>query len=175
MVLPQRVPFLVRSVKSSFAVRKWVAGLLLISGCIALYSPVRTFDFVTYDDTLYVTNNPRLQLGFGWENLKWAFTSLESSNWHPLTWLSHLLDYRFFVLDPSGHHLTSVLWHSASTFLLFWLLASSTRSFWPSLLTAGLFAFHPINVESVAWVAERKNVLSMFFWLATIGAFPLCS
>ncbi len=145
--------------------------LLLAAVTIALYGPVLEHSFIVLDDSDYVTANPHIHQGLGWSTVKWAFTSTAAANWHPLTWLSHALDYQIFALNPAGHHLDSVLIHAANAVLLFLLLGWITRRVGPSLLVAALFALHPINVESVAWVAERKNVLSMFFFLAAICAY----
>jgi tetratricopeptide (TPR) repeat protein len=145
--------------------------VLLAAVTIALYSPVIGHSFVVLDDSEYVTGNPHIHDGLGWNTIKWAFTSTEAANWHPLTWLSHALDYQLFALDPAGHHLDSVLIHALNAALLFLLLVWVTKRVGPSLLVAALFALHPINVESVAWVAERKNVLSTLFFLLAIGAY----
>ena len=144
--------------------------VLLAAVTIALYSPVMGHSFVVLDDREYVTTNAHIR-GLGWDAIKWAFTSTEAANWHPLTWLSHALDYQLFALNPAGHHLDSVLIHALNAVLLFLLLAWVTKRVGPSLLVAALFALHPINVESVAWVAERKNVLSTLFFLLAIGAY----
>jgi conjugal transfer/entry exclusion protein len=138
---------------------------------IALYSPVLWHSFVVLDDREYVTANPHIHGGLGWNTIKWSFTSTEAANWHPLTWLSHALDYQLFALNPAGHHLDSVLIHAVNAVLLFLLLVWVTKRVGPSLLVAALFALHPLNVESVAWVAERKNVLSTFFFILAIGAY----
>ena len=139
---------------------------------IALYSPVFGYWFVILDDQEYVTGNPHVQNGLAWSTIKWAFTSTETAAyWHPLTWLSHALDYQLFALDPAGHHFHNVLIHALNVVLLFLLLGWVTRRVGPSLLVAALFAVHPLNVESVAWVAERKNVLSTLFFLLAIGAY----
>ena len=138
---------------------------------LALYNPVNRHPFVNYDDDRYVTENPHVHNGLGWDTIAWAFTSTEQANWHPLTWLSHALDHSLFHQNPTGHHFTSLLIHAANAVLLFLLLAYATGRIGPSLFVALLFAVHPINVESVAWVAERKNVLSTFFFLAAIGAY----
>ncbi len=114
---------------------------------------------------------PMFMAGLSWSTIKWAFASTEAANWHPLTWLSHALDYQLFALNPAGHHLDSVLIHAVNAVLLFLLLVWGTKRVGPSLLVAALFAVHPLNVESVAWVAERKNVLSTFFFLLAIGAY----
>ena len=103
--------------------------------------------------------------------MKWSFTTFREGNWHPLTWLSHALDYQFFHLNPAGHHYTNLLLHAANAVLLFLLLRQATGFTWPSLLVAALFALHPVNVESVAWAAERKNVLSMLFFLLALHAY----
>src|SRR5258708_36021921 len=137
--------------------------LALAAFTVILYSPVRGFSVVNYDDDGYVTENPHVQSGLSGETFLWAFTSTEHDNWHPVTWLSHALDCDLFGLHPGGMHMTNVLLHALNVVLLFLLLRWSTRSTGRSLLVAALFAVHPMNVESVAWIAERKNVLSTFF------------
>ncbi len=126
---------------------------------------------MNFDDQAYVVENAQIQQGLTVQTVKWAFTSAYASNWHPLTWLSHALDFRLFGLNPAGHHFTSLLLHIFNVVLLFLILVRATKATKRSLLVAAIFALHPINVESVAWVAERKNVLSMFFLLLTIGAY----
>ncbi len=138
---------------------------------IAFYSPVSGHGFLKFDDQDYVTANIHIHGGLAWSTIKWAFTSTEAANWHPLTWLSHALDYQLFALNPAGHHWDSVLIHALNAVLLFLLLEWVTKRVGPSLLVAALFALHPINVESVAWVAERKNVLSTLFFFLAIGAY----
>jgi tetratricopeptide (TPR) repeat protein len=145
--------------------------VLLAVVTIALYSPVIDHSFVVLDDSDYVTANTHIRGGLRWSTIKWAFTSTAAANWHPLTWLSHALDYQLFALNPAGHHFDSVLIHALNAVLLFLLLAWVTKRAGPSLLVAALFALHPINVESVAWVAERKNVLSTLFFFLAIGAY----
>jgi hypothetical protein len=144
---------------------------LLAVATIALYSPVIGYSFVVLDDRDYVTANFHVHGGLAWNTIKWAFTSTAAANWHPLTWLSHALDYQLFALNPAGHHFDSVLIHALNAVLLFLLLAWVAKRVGPSLLVAALFALHPINVESVAWVAERKNVLSTLFFLSAVGAY----
>ncbi len=144
---------------------------MLAAATIALYSPVFGHSFLVLDDRDYVVANSHIHGGLSWNTIKWAFTSTEAANWHPLTWLSHALDYQLFALHPAGHHLDSVLIHALNAVLLFLVLNWMTKRAGPSLLVAALFAVHPINVESVAWVAERKNVLSTFFLLLAIGAY----
>jgi len=148
-----------------------VICVLVAAASIALYSPVATHSFVVWDDHDYVVANSHIHAGLSWNTIKWAFASTEASNWHPLTWLSHALDYQLFALNPAGHHLDSVLIHALNAVLLFLLLVWSTKRVGPSLVVAALFAVHPLNVESVAWVAERKSVLSTLFFLLAIGAY----
>ena len=123
---------------------------------VAVYLPVIEARFVTFDDTSYVTNNPKVQAGLTWEGVRWAFTRAHSANWHPLTWLSHMLDCELYGLKPAGHHVTNLLFHTANSLLLFLLLKRLTGAFWRSAFVAALFALHPLHVESVAWVAERR-------------------
>jgi len=151
--------------------RNAILCVLLAAVTIALYSPVIGYSFIVLDDHDYVTANAHIRGGLHWNTVKWAFTSTEAANWHPLTWLSHALDYQLFALNPAGHHLDSVLIHALNAVLLFLLLVWVTKRVGPSLLVAALFALHPVNVESVAWVAERKNVLSTFFFFLAIGAY----
>jgi Tfp pilus assembly protein PilF len=153
------------------AKRTWAAALILAAVTFAVYSPVLRFPFVNYDDVDYVTENSHVQQGLTLDTLSWALTSTAQANWHPLTWVSHALDCQLFGLDPEGHHFTSLLLHAANAVLLFLLLRRATGKPRRSLVVAALFALHPINVESVAWVAERKTVLSMFFILLTLAAY----
>ncbi len=142
--------------------------LLLAVVTLALYNPVNRHPFVNYDDDRYVTENAQVRQGLTWETFTWAWTSTEQANWHPLTWMSHALDESMFRLNPAGHHLSSVLLHAVNVVLLFLLLMLATGRVGPSLFAAALWAVHPINVESVAWVGERKNVLSTMFFLLTL-------
>ena len=144
-------------------------GLVLLTA--ALYWPVRNHDFINYDDDLYVTQNAMVQKGLTLEGVGWAFTTDHAYNWHPLTWLSHMLDCRLFGLDAGAHHLMSVAGHAANAVLLFLLLFRLTGAVWRSAAVAALFAVHPLRVESVAWIAERKDVLCLFCWLLTIHAY----
>ena len=145
--------------------------LCLIIVIIAVYTKVQNFDFVGYDDELYVTQNQYVQKGISTEGLKWAFTTFHTANWHPLTWLSHMLDFELYGLNPAGHHWTNVEFHIANTLLLFFILFKMTGAVFRSAFVAALFALHPLHVESVAWIAERKDVLSTFFGLLSIGAY----
>src|SRR5438094_6761107 len=145
--------------------------LLLIAGTLALYNPATRNGFINYDDNSYITLNPHVQAGLTLQNIRWAFTTFDVSNWHPLTWISHMLDCQLFGLNPAGHHFVSILLHAFNVALVFWLLLRATGAQWRSFWVAALFAVHPLNVESVAWVAERKNVLSTLFGLLTIAAY----
>ena len=151
--------------------RNPVLCLLLALVTLALYNPVNRHPFVNYDDDRYVTDNPHVRAGLTWSTVTWALTSTEQSNWHPLTWISHAFDYSQFHLNPAGHHFTSVLLHAINVILLFLLLVRATGRAGPSLFVAALFALHPINVGSVAWIAERKNVLCTMFFLLTLMAY----
>jgi tetratricopeptide (TPR) repeat protein len=144
---------------------------LVVIATLVVYWPVRGFGFVNYDDPAFVTANPRMQEGLSLRNLGWAFTVTVAANWHPLTTLTHLLDCTLFGVDPGGHHLTSLVIHLADVVVLYVLLRRLTLSAGASLLVTALFALHPLNVESVAWVSERKNVLSQLFLLLTLGAY----
>ena len=146
-------------------------GLLLIAVTLVAYWGVQNHEFINYDDGLYVTENYRVQAGLAMKSVIWAFTSTHASNWHPLTWLSHMVDCQLFGLNPGYHHLTSLLLHIANALMLFLVLKKMTGSVWKSSFIAALFALHPLHVESVAWVAERKDVLSTFFWILTIWAY----
>ena len=143
-------------------------ALLLAAATFALFLPVAWFSFVVYDDGLYVTDQPIVQNGVTWAGVKWAFTTMAASNWHPLTWLSHMVDCGIFGLNPAGPHLVNALFHAANVALLFTLLFRLTNKLWPSAFIAALFAWHPMHVESVAWIAERKDVLSTFFALLAL-------
>lgn len=143
----------------------------LAGATLAVYWQVQYHGFINYDDPLYVTDNPMVRNGLSWEGLLWAFRSTQVSNWHPLTWLSHMLDVEIFGKNPAGHHLTSLFFHLANTLLLFLVLKEMTAASWRSALVAAMFALHPLHVESVAWVAERKDVLSAFFWFLTLAVY----
>jgi tetratricopeptide (TPR) repeat protein len=151
--------------------REWIIALCLIAITLAVFIQVRNFDFVRYDDDKYVLQNHPIQSGPVLEKLHFAFTSFHASNWHPLTWLSHMADYALYGLNPRGHHLTNVMLHILSTLLLFAVFRQMTGALWPSAFAAALFAVHPLHVESVAWVAERKDCLSAFFFMLTLGAY----
>jgi tetratricopeptide (TPR) repeat protein len=145
--------------------------LLLALVTFAVYVPALRNDFVNYDDSDYVTANAHVQSGLKWENIHWAFTTGHASNWHPITWVSHMLDCQLFGQHAAMQHLVSVLFHIANTVLLLLLLHRITGAVWRSVIVAGLFALHPLHVESVAWASERKDVLSGFFGLLTLIAY----
>jgi Tfp pilus assembly protein PilF len=145
--------------------------LLLAAVTLAVFWPVKNCDFLNYDDPAYFTSNPHVQTGLTSANIVWAFTTGHASNWHPLTWLSLMLDAELFGQGPAGPHLTNLLFHAANTVLLFLLFRCLTGAVWRSALMAALFALHPMHVESVAWVAERKDVLSTFFGLLTLWTY----
>ena len=151
--------------------RPRLIGLLLALITLLAYWPVAHNGFVNYDDNEYVTENRVVQNGLTWAGIKWAFTTGHASNWHPVTWLSHMLDCELFGLNAGAHHAVSLLWHTANTVLLFLLLLRLTRKLWPSAFVAALFAWHPLHVESVAWVAERKDVVSTGFALLSLLAY----
>jgi tetratricopeptide (TPR) repeat protein len=151
--------------------RNPIVCLLLAVVTLALYNPVNRHPFVNYDDDRYVTENPHIRQGLTADTFTWAITSTEQANWHPLTWISHALDVSLYHMNPVGHHFTSILLHAVNVVLLLLLLMWATSRLGPSLFVAALFALHPINVESVAWVAERKNVLCTMFFFFTLWAY----
>ncbi len=146
-----------------------MAGLAAVT--LAVFADVRTFDFVSYDDTWYITNNPNVTAGLSWQGVWWALTSGYLFYWQPMTWLSHMADVEMFGLNAGGHHVTNLILHIAGTLTLFGFLRRATGSEWRSALVAALFAVHPLHVESVAWVAERKDVLSTLFFFLTLWAY----
>ncbi len=150
--------------------RRYLVIAAIVTITAVLYFPVRQFEFQNFDDNAYVTDNQNVQDDFGADNLRWAFSFREKRNayWHPLTWLSHMLDVQLFGLEPSWHHMHNLFLHLCNAVLLFLFLNQTTGSLWKSCVVAAIFAIHPLNVESVAWVAERKNVLSTFFLLLTL-------
>jgi tetratricopeptide (TPR) repeat protein len=145
--------------------------LILAAAVACAFWQVGRCDFTNLDDDTYVTENSHVSSGLTWDNLGWAFTSGYASNWHPLTWMSHMLDVQLFGLNPAWHHVINLLFHIANTVLLFLVLFRMTKGLWQSAFVAALFGLHPLHVESVAWIAERKDVLSTFFWFLTMGAY----
>jgi protein O-mannosyl-transferase len=153
--------------------RTLFACVLLAFATFAVYWPVCHYGFVDYDDDDYVFNNPVVRAGLSWQNFVWAFADQHNCNWHPLTWLSHMADCQFFGVNPGAAHLENVFFHCANSALLLLLLNSMTAAFWRSAIVAALFALHPLRVESVAWIAERKDVLSGFFFMLTLWFYVL--
>lgn len=145
--------------------------IFLVVATLMAFWQVNNCDFSNADDAPYVTQNNHIQNGITMDSLRWAFTAHHAANWHPLTWISHMLDVQLFGLNPRWHHLTNLIFHIANTLLLFFVLHRMTKVLWQSAFVAALFALHPLHVESVAWVAERKDVLSTFFWMLTMGAY----
>jgi|WetSurMetagenome_2_1015567.scaffolds.fasta_scaffold00812_16 protein O-mannosyl-transferase len=148
-----------------------VVAVTLIVACLIAFGRIAKCGFINFDDGVYITLNSHVREGLSLESMIWAFKSTHATNWHPLTWLSHMLDYELFELNPAGHHLNNLFLHIANTLLLFLLLRTATGRFWESIAVAGLFALHPLRVESVAWVSERKDVLSAFFAMLTMLAY----
>ena len=145
--------------------------LFLTAATLITFWQVNHSDFINYDDPSYVTENVHIRHGITTEAIRWAFTTGYAGNWHPVTWISHMLDVELFGLKPRWHHLTNLLFHIANTLLLFFVFHRMTKATWQCAFVAALFALHPLHVESVAWVAERKDVLSTFFWFLTMGAY----
>jgi hypothetical protein len=152
---------------------KQFAGICLVLALVTLilYWPVTGHQFINLDDAPYITHNPHVQSGLTWRAIVWAFQTGYAGNWHPVTWISHMIDCQIFGLNPAGHHLVSLLFHIANILLLFLLLNQMTGALWRSAFVAAVFAWHPLRVESVAWAAERRDVLSSFFWIVTTMAY----
>jgi len=151
--------------------RDVLIGMLLIIVTAAVYGQVINYEFITYDDSKYVYDNPYIQSGLNSESISWSFTATYASNWHPITWLSHMIDVEIYGMNPGGHHLTNVIFHIVNSLLLFIILKKATGGFWQSGFVAALFAIHPLHVESVAWISERKDVLSTLFWMLTMWGY----
>src|SRR5689334_22910296 len=145
--------------------------LLLASITLLCYWPVTTHQFICLDDQHYLYDSPHVASGLTWQGIGWAFTTGYFCNWHPLTWISFMLDSQIYGMNPRGFLLTNLFLHTANSILLFLLLKAMTKRFSSSMLVAGLFALHPLHVESVAWASERKDVLSTFFFLCTLLAY----
>lgn len=145
--------------------------LLLTVATLLVYAPAARFDFINYDDSKLVTGNAHVRAGFSAENVAWAFTTTTVEYWHPVTWLSHMLDCQLFGLDAGAHHAVNVIIHVLNSLLLFLVFSNMTGRTWPSAFVAALFALHPLHIESVAWIAERKDVLSTLFWMLALWAY----
>jgi tetratricopeptide (TPR) repeat protein len=156
---------------AGFPDRPLLPGLVLFGIVFLTFLPTLRQGFITYDDPIYVSENAHVKGGITWANAAWAMRSTEASNWHPLTWLSHMADCSLYGIEPWGHHLTNVLLHALNALLLFVALRRMTGAGWRSLLVAALFGLHPLHVESVAWISERKDVLSTAFWMLVILAY----
>ena len=156
-------------INNNYSVLAICIALAIIT--VAVFWQVGNHEFISFDDNDYVTENRQVQDGITLKGIAWAFSEPHAHNWHPLTWLSHMLDCQIFGLRPGWHHLVNVFFHVANTLLLFLILRRMTNALWQSAFVAGLFALHPLHVESVAWVAERKDVLSTLFWMLTMGAY----
>ena len=150
---------------------KYLIIVILIVANFVAFGRIVANDFINFDDDKYITENNYIKSGINTESIKWAFTSSHAANWHPLTWLSHMLDWQLFGANASGHHFVSLLLHIGCALLLFLFLSKTTGSLWPAAFVAALFALHPLRVESVAWVSERKDVLSLFLGLASLYAY----
>jgi tetratricopeptide (TPR) repeat protein len=149
----------------------WALAALLAMATLAVYYPAIHNGFVDFDDGVYITHNEHVQAGLSWRNVGWAFRSIEAANWHPLTWISHMTDCQLFGLNPTGHHAVNVMLHAINAVLVFLLLNRGSGFPWRSLWVAALFALHPLNVETVAWVSERKSLLSMLFSLLAVACY----
>jgi protein O-mannosyl-transferase len=149
-----------------------ITGAFLLAAIVlALYWPVKGYDFIALDDNLYIVENTTIQKGISLQTLSWAMTTFYTTNWHPFTWLTYMSDFQLFGLNPAGYHLGNLALHLISTILLFFLMKRMTGEIWKGGAVAALFAVHPLNIESVAWIAERKNLLSTLFWILTIMAY----
>ena len=151
--------------------KPWVIALLLSVVTFALFSPAIGYDFINYDDNLYVYENAHVQHGLTWEGVKYAFHTIDGANWMPVTWISYMLDTSLYGIKPAGYHLTNIILHAASVGFLFLGLQRMTKLLWPAAAIAAIFAFHPQRLESVVWVAERKDVLSVCFWMLGLLAY----
>jgi hypothetical protein len=149
----------------------WVITAALIVTCFLIFGQTVGFGFINLDDNRYVYENPIVLSGLHIDSLKWALTSFHSANWHPLTWISHMIDASLFGSNAGSHHVVNVIFHAANSMLAFAAFKRLTGDVWKSAVIAFLFAVHPVHVESVAWVAERKDVLSTLFWLLTMIAY----
>ena len=157
--------------KSGGRFRTLLICALLVLCTLVAYGTLSRNEFVSLDDNIYITSNKQVRQGLSAKTVAWAFTTGDTGNWHPLTWLSHLLDVELYGMDAAGHHATNLVLHLASATLLFLVFQRMTAAFWPSAFVAAVFALHPLHVESVAWAAERKDVLSALFWMLTLAAY----
>src|SRR4030095_11477314 len=147
------------------------ALLLLAAATVVVYCQIAHHNFINYDDNVYITENRNIQEGSSANALKWAFITGHATNWHPLTWLSHMVDIELFGLNPRGHQLMNLLMHLVRSLMLFLVMRKMTANQWASWFIAAVFALHPLHVESVAWAAERKDVLSTLLWMAVMWSY----
>jgi len=145
-----------------------MACIILILATLTVFWQVNQFDFINFDDNTYVTDNGHIRSGITLNGVRWALSTRYADLWNPLVWISFMFDYQLYGLNPGGYHLTNLILHILSTLLLFWLFNRMTGAIWKSAFVAALFALHPLHVESIAWIAERKDVLSAFFWMLTL-------
>ena len=155
--------------------RDIIISMMLIVATIVTYWQVGNHQFISLDDGLYIFENPKIRAGMSVEGIAWAFGFTGIAYWHPLTWISHMLDCQLFGLNAGRHHMMNLIFHLTNSLILFYLFRKITGDSWKSGVIATLFAVHPINVESVAWIAERKNVLSTFFWMLTLMSYSFYS
>jgi tetratricopeptide (TPR) repeat protein len=160
--------FMLNSLNISDSKKKLIIYIILTAATFIVYWQVHHFGFVNFDDNIYITENSHIQSGITPKGICWAFTTRYFELWNPLVWLSFMLDYQFYGLNAGGYHVTNLILHILSTLLLFWLFNRMTKALWKSAFIAAFFALHPLHVESVAWIAERKDVLSAFFWILTL-------
>src|SRR4051812_42558563 len=151
--------------------KDFLIAAALFTGAFLLYLPSLSCDFIDLDDSMYVTNNPVVQRGLSWSGVRWAFTTTHFANWLPVTWLSHMADVSLYGMRPAGHHATSVAIHALNVALLYTVLRTLTGWRWRSVAAAALFGAHPLRVESVTWIAERKDVLAAMFFFLTLLAY----
>jgi len=154
-------------------IRYFLVCVFLAAAVAVVYWPVRNYDFLMYDDNTYITENAHVKEGLTWENVRWAFAHECASNWHPLTWFSHMLDVEIYAMRPGGPHFTNIVIHATNAVLLFAVFEYMTGALWASAFIAAMFGLHPLHVESAAWVAERKDVLSTLFMILAMGAYVL--
>jgi Tfp pilus assembly protein PilF len=159
--------------KNNFDKQILIVYIVLTLSTLAVFWQVCSFDFINFDDTTYVTINHHIKSGLSLEGLRWSFSTFDADFWHPLTWVSLMVDYQRYELNPGGYHMTNLILHVLTTLLLFWLLNRMTDSIWRSAFVAAAFALHPLHVETVAWIAKRKDVLCAFFWMLTLCLYVL--
>src|SRR5271157_2059840 len=161
-------PAMLNMMDSRLQKQKLIVYIILTVVTLAVFWQVNQYGFVNFDDYVYVIENDHIQSGITPDGFRWAFSTTYAEFWHPLTWLSFMFDYQLHGLNAGGYHVTNLILHILSTLLLFWLFNRMTGTVWKSAFVAAIFALHPLHVESVAWIAERKDVLCTFFWMLTL-------